>query len=65
MEMSPPTPCDVVPFCPMCGGEMELVADRPETKECECGTCSTRITVPTLAWDTARQFGFGKPWSPS
>jgi hypothetical protein len=62
MDTSPPSPCDVVPSCPMCGGAMELVYDRPETKECECSICGTRITVPTDAWDSARQFGFGKPW---
>ena len=66
MDASAPAPCEVLPSCPMCGaGAMELVYDRPDTKECECRSCGTRITVPTDAWNAARQFGFGKGGGPS
>ncbi len=52
-----PDLCDVVPTCPLCGGRMELVYDRPNTKVCVCVDCHTGITVPAHAWDVARSRG--------
>jgi hypothetical protein len=48
-----PEPCEVIQECPICGGLMELVYDRPETKVCACVECQTEITVPTRAWELA------------
>ena len=53
MEGQTPEPCEVNPFCPICGGRMELVYDRPNTKVCVCVDCHTGITVPASAWKFA------------
>lgn len=45
-----PDLCEVIPTCPLCGGKMELVYDRPKTKVCVCMECHTGITVPAEAW---------------
>ena len=48
-----PQLCKVIPKCPMCGGQMELVYDRPRVQVCVCVDCHTSITVPMNAWDVA------------
>ena len=53
MHGEPPDLCDAVPFCPICGGKMELVYNRPNTKVCVCIDCHTGITVPASAWTVA------------
>ena len=60
MDVSPPTPCEVLPICPMCNGPLELIYDRPEIKECECRDCGTRVSISAAAWNAARQLGTGK-----
>ena len=54
--MGDPTadPADVIPFCVVCGGRMEVVYDRPNTKVCVCIDCHSGLTVPTSAWRIAR-----------
>jgi ssDNA-binding Zn-finger/Zn-ribbon topoisomerase 1 len=47
-------PCEAVPTCPICGGRMELVYDRPELKACACVECESGLSVPTKAWGIAR-----------
>jgi len=45
-------PC---PHCPVCGGKMELVYDRPQQQVCVCTECHAGLTIPTAAWDVARR----------
>jgi len=47
-------PCEAVPICPICGGQMELVYDRPEIKTCACVICHSGLSVPAEAWGIAR-----------
>ena len=49
-----PDPSDVIPVCVICGGRMEVVYDRPNTKVCVCIDCHSGLTVPTSAWGIAR-----------
>lgn len=49
-----PDPCDVLDTCPLCGGKMEEVYNRPHQQVCACADCQTTITVPVVAWDIAR-----------
>jgi hypothetical protein len=65
-DSSPVLPdlCEVVPTCPLCGGRMELVYDRPKTKVCVCVDCHTGITVPAEAWAIALARGTVKPKPP-
>jgi hypothetical protein len=58
-----PEPCEVIPTCPICGGKMELVYDRPTAKVCVCSVCHTGISVPAKAWDIARARHKAKPTS--
>lgn len=58
-----PELCEIIPTCPLCGGKMELVYDRPATKVCVCVDCHTSITVPVRAWDIAFARGTVKPKS--
>lgn len=55
LTMADATPdlCKVIPKCPLCGGIMELVYDRPNTKVCVCVDCHTGIHVPARAWAIA------------
>lgn len=48
-----PHPCEAMRLCPICGGKMELVYDRPNQKVCVCVDCHTGIQVPAGAWDKA------------
>ncbi len=48
-----PEPCEVIPFCPICGGKMELVYDRPHQKVCVCSDCHSGLSVPQSAWGIA------------
>jgi len=48
-----PELCEVIPVCPLCGGKMELVYDRPTTKVCVCADCHLSITVPARSWEVA------------
>ncbi len=50
----PPDPCDVTPFCPVCGGAMETVYERPLTKVHVCIDCHSGLTVPSTAWEIAK-----------
>lgn len=52
-----PDVCDLIPTCPVCGGKMELVYDRPAAKVCVCRDCHTGISVPGKALSIARQKG--------
>ena len=56
-----PDLCEVIPVCPMCGGRMALVYDRPNTKVCVCVDCHTGISVPAQAWCIALARGMVKP----
>ena len=56
-----PDLCDVIPICPLCGGRMELVYDRPNTKVGVCVDCHTGVTVPAQAWAIAHARGMVKP----
>ena len=49
-----PEACDVVQACPLCGGKMETVYDRPHQHVCACADCQTTITIPVIALDIAR-----------
>lgn len=49
-----PDPCEVVPFCPVCGGKMEIVYERPHQKVCVCSDCMSGLTVPQSAWQIAK-----------
>ena len=49
-----PGPCDMLETCPVCGGKMEAVYQRPHQQVCACADCQTVVTVPTVAWDIAR-----------
>jgi hypothetical protein len=46
-------PCEVVPICPVCGGRMETVYNRPTSKVCVCVVCHSGITIPAEAWELA------------
>jgi hypothetical protein len=48
------TPGEVLPFCPLCGGPLELVANRHTQKVCVCIDCRLSINIPARAWDVAR-----------
>ena len=50
-----PEPCEVMPFCPICGGKMELVYDRPHQKVCVCVDCMSGLSVPQAAWLVAKK----------
>jgi ribosomal protein L37AE/L43A len=52
-----PDLCEVIPTCPLCGGRMELVYDRPSTKVCVCVDCHSSFTVPAKAWAVAMARG--------
>ena len=54
-------PCTILPWCPVCGGKMDLVHDGVTTKVCECVDCHTSITVPASAWDVAKDHGWIRP----
>jgi hypothetical protein len=49
-----PGPCEILETCPVCGGKLEMVYERPHQKVCACADCHTTITVPVVAWDIAR-----------
>ena len=49
-----PGPCEILEICPVCGGTLEMVYERPHQKVCACADCHTSITVPVVAWDIAR-----------
>ena len=49
-----PGPCDVLEICPVCGGKLEAVYERPHQQVCACADCQTTISVPVVAWDIAR-----------
>lgn len=49
-----PGPCEILEICPVCGGKLETVYERPHQKVCACADCHTSITVPVVAWDIAR-----------
>ena len=49
-----PGPRDVLEICPVCGGKLEAVYERPHQQVCACADCQTTITVPVVAWDIAR-----------
>jgi hypothetical protein len=53
--VSDPSPqvCEALPICPICGGKMELVYDRPNAKVCVCINCHTGISMPSKAWAIA------------
>ena len=53
MPEQSPKLCDAVPICPIFGGKMELVYDRPTAKVCVCENCHTGISVPAKAWAIA------------
>ena len=56
-----PELCQAIPTCPLCGGKMEMVYDRPSTKVCGCVECHTAVTVPARAWDVAINRGLVNP----
>lgn len=47
-------PCEVVEDCPVCGGKMEVVYNRTQSKVCVCVDCHTGLSVPAAAWRVAR-----------
>ena len=49
-----PTSSEVPPFCPLCGGPLELVANRHTQQTCVCIDCHLSINIPAKAWDVAR-----------
>lgn len=49
-----PGPCELLEMCPVCGGKMEMVYERPHQQVCACADCQTTVTVPVVAWDIAR-----------
>lgn len=55
MTSPEPDPCELVTICPVCGGRMDLVYDRPKAKVCVCVDCHTGVTVPAGAWEIARK----------
>ena len=55
-----PEPCEVMPFCPICRGKMELVYDRPNQKVCVCTDCHSGLNVPQAAWQIAKRKREGK-----
>ena len=54
VEESPVEPSEVIRACPICGGMLELVYDRPHTKVSACVDCQSEIAVPPSAWTVAR-----------
>ena len=48
-------PCDVMPLCPICDGQMETVYARAHQKVCQCVDCASTLTVPASAWDIAAE----------
>ncbi len=49
-----PAPDEVVSFCPLCGGRMELVVSRHHQQVCVCADCRVSINIPARAWEVAR-----------
>jgi hypothetical protein len=47
-------PSEVVVDCPICGGKMEVVYDRVQSKVCVCIDCHSGIAVPAAALGIAR-----------
>jgi ribosomal protein L37AE/L43A len=47
-------PCEVIEVCPICGGRMEVVYDRVQSKVCVCVDCHSGIAVPAKAFEVAR-----------
>ena len=50
MANADPKVYQVIPSCPVCGGRMELVYDRPTTSVGVCVDCHSAIHVPARAW---------------
>ena len=50
MAEADPKVCQAIPSCPVCGGRMELVYDRPKTHVCVCVDCQSTMHVPGRAW---------------
>lgn len=46
--------CEVIEDCPVCGGKMEVVYNRTQSKVCVCVDCHTGLTVPAAAWRVVR-----------
>jgi len=61
----PGQPCEVLEICPICGGEMEVVYNRTQSKVCVCVDCHSGVTVPTSAWQVVKakreRYGVPKP----
>ena len=48
-----PSPCEVLPLCPICDGLMEAVYARAHQQVCQCVDCACTLTVPASAWQIA------------
>jgi hypothetical protein len=47
-------PCEVLEVCPVCGGKMEVVYSRTQSKVCVCVDCHSGVTVPATAWQVVK-----------
>jgi hypothetical protein len=47
-------PCEVLEVCPVCGGKMEVVYSRTQSKVCVCVDCHSGVTVPASAWQVVK-----------
>jgi hypothetical protein len=53
-DLKPTGKDDVIEVCPICGGKMEVVYDRVQSKVCVCVDCHSGIAVPASALRIAR-----------
>jgi hypothetical protein len=54
-EPEDPEPCDVVPFCPICGGKMDTVYKTAKLYVCVCVDCFASLSIPAESWEVARR----------
>ena len=54
VSFTDPSPDEVVPFCPLCRGRMEVVVNRQTQQVCVCADCHVSINIPARAWGVAR-----------
>jgi len=53
--MNPPNDHSVFALiCPVCGGEIEKVGERPTRSLFACKECDCDVIVPATAWEIAR-----------
>ena len=54
VHFTDPATGDLLRYCPICDGRMELVANRHTQQVCVCSDCLLSISIPAKAWDIAR-----------